>query len=1025
MKYTFSIANKMNKNLKLEFLFIFLITNFIFANATEKQYPLVPFEYGQVKLNDGEFLTQLNKDKEYYLNISNDDILKGFRLRSGSPSPGIGLGGWYGQDVFHVFGQLLSGYARLYASTGDIRCLTKANYLIDEWSKTIRSDGYFYYSNKPNDPAYIYEKMVGGLVDCNIYCHNQKALDCLSIITDWAITRLDTTRVFGQNIDIHNGEWYTLSENLYRAYLVTGDIKYYTFAEFWEYTEFWDIIRANGNPFLKQAVLHAYSHLNTLSSAAAAYRAKGDLKYLETCIAGYHFFRDKQCFVTGGFGANESLVNPSEITNLLKNTNNSFEVGCGSWACFKLCKSLISFTGNATYGDWIELLMINGIGADIPMSADGQTYYYANYNPSGAIKVNISFGWSCCTGTRPQAVADFQDLIYFHNDNDLFVNLFVPSTLKWKGLDITQKTTFPNEGKTVIEFSGSNSTSFTMGFRKAEWFSKIPEVKVNGQVVVVSESNGWYTYNKAWTNGDVLEIELPMEFKVSKLPDGKSYPAAIKYGPVTMAVQLADEYPIDALTAVKTPIPNEPLNFKIEGHPNWVLRPYYRIVANDPYIVYLDSTSGMNIPESSITRVGTWYQGTNLWSSNQVGAYVEVLFKGVGIRWKGYKFNDAGIANLTIDDNFVGAVDQYNISRDVPFQWEKNDIAYGIHTLRITISGSKNQSSIGNFINYSDFTVFTSNSDKEYATIASSSVKEGNNWSDGAQIRVSSQTGATISANFYGTGIRWNGKRYANGGIISASIDGTDKGSFDISKLAAIDDVTVSYDFTGLSLGNHKLILIQTTPNTYINYSHFSNLSTTVTHNGTGWYTIWSTMNSPVFNYCLDPESSATINFNGTGIRCGGELWTDSGITTFAIDSGNPVDVDLYGMIGIPMIWEKNGLINGPHSLICTLSGRHNNASTGYAFNYQFFEPIGNEFSGIYKNTISNIILNNDKLICANELNGKQVKLLVYDSLGQSIINIITVFLNNEIELPKINGFKLIVLMDLNNQCIFSSKRIS
>ena len=41
--------------------------------------------------------------------------------RAGRPAPGNDFGGRYRDDVFHVFGQIVSGYARLYAATGEAR----------------------------------------------------------------------------------------------------------------------------------------------------------------------------------------------------------------------------------------------------------------------------------------------------------------------------------------------------------------------------------------------------------------------------------------------------------------------------------------------------------------------------------------------------------------------------------------------------------------------------------------------------------------------------------------------------------------------------------------------------------------------------------------------------------------------------------------------------------------------------------------------------------------------------------------
>ena len=46
----------------------------------------------------------------------------------------------------------------------------------------------------------------------------------------------------------------------------------------------------------------------------------------------------------------------------------SFETPCGCWAAFKLCGYLTQFTGAATYGDWVERLVYNGIGAALPMA---------------------------------------------------------------------------------------------------------------------------------------------------------------------------------------------------------------------------------------------------------------------------------------------------------------------------------------------------------------------------------------------------------------------------------------------------------------------------------------------------------------------------------------------------------------------------------------------------------------------------------------------------------------------------------
>ncbi|MGI8581752.1 MAG: beta-L-arabinofuranosidase domain-containing protein, partial [Chitinophagaceae bacterium] len=332
---------------------------------------LEPFEYNEVKLQQSPLKKQFEEVIADYLAIPNDDILKGFRQRAGLPTNNAkDMGGWYTNDLFHVFGQFISGMSKLYAVSGYQAMKIKVNTLVDEWAKTIDKDGYFFYTKKPNAPQYVYEKMIGGLVDNYVFTGNKDALKYLSVITDWAIKNLNRDRLYGQTAS----EWYTLSENLYRAYAVTKDKKYLDFGKIWDYTDYWNV-HAKGEKVNSKIRHHAYSHLNTLSSAAAAYMVSGDDKYKTIIKNGYEYFQNEQTFATGGYEPNERFLAKDDLINVLQNTHNSFEEQCGSWAIFKLSKHLIETTGDAKYGDWIEKMTINGIGADIPMTKDGKVHY--------------------------------------------------------------------------------------------------------------------------------------------------------------------------------------------------------------------------------------------------------------------------------------------------------------------------------------------------------------------------------------------------------------------------------------------------------------------------------------------------------------------------------------------------------------------------------------------------------------------------------------------------------------------------
>lgn len=62
--------------------------------------------------------------------------------------------------------------------------------------------------------------------------------------------------------------------------------------------------------------------------------------------------------------------------------------------------------------------------------------YYADYFINGGLKSTedgrlqdngASFEWQCCTGTFPQDVAEYANLLYYHSEEGLFVSQYLPS----------------------------------------------------------------------------------------------------------------------------------------------------------------------------------------------------------------------------------------------------------------------------------------------------------------------------------------------------------------------------------------------------------------------------------------------------------------------------------------------------------------------------------------------------------------------------------------------------------------------
>ena len=141
----------------------------------------------------------------------------------------------------------------------------------------------------------------------------------------------------------------------------TGNAKFREFGELWLYHPYWNKFAETAAPTNASGV-HAYSHVNTFSSAAMAYAVTGDEKYLRIIRNAYDFLQNTQTYATGGYGPVERIMPAGSLGTALEFQPNSFEAPCGSWAAFKLSRYLTQFTGDARYGDWAERLLYNGIG---------------------------------------------------------------------------------------------------------------------------------------------------------------------------------------------------------------------------------------------------------------------------------------------------------------------------------------------------------------------------------------------------------------------------------------------------------------------------------------------------------------------------------------------------------------------------------------------------------------------------------------------------------------------------------------
>ena len=333
-----------------------------------------------------------------------------------------------------------------------------------------------------------------------------------------------------------------------------------------------------------------------------AYLIDGDPKLLRSMKNFYDFLQNSQCYATGGYGpAERYVINDGALGASLESRLDSFEAPCCTWAAIKLGRYLMTFTGESRYGDWIERLVYNGIGAALPIVGNGKHFYYANYQLGAGMKIYSRNNYTCCSGTYFQNIVEYQNLIYFKDDSGLYVNLYLPSAVTWetagRAVRLTLKTNYPENETIAMQLDMKQPADFTLKLRVPGWSGGV-SFKVNGTAVNVKARPGrWASIKRKWRKGDRVEMTIPLRFRRAPIDRWHPNRVAIVRGPVVYAQEIVHKHMVgipptdDALNKwlVGT---GDPAVFRYVGQEQVSQRddfiPFYRFGERCRYRMYFD-----------------------------------------------------------------------------------------------------------------------------------------------------------------------------------------------------------------------------------------------------------------------------------------------------------------------------------------------------------------------------------------------------------------------------------------------------
>lgn len=524
-----------------------------FAVKDKARYQALAFDLRDVKLLESPFLSRQKTEMKWLLSVDINRLLHTFRLNAGIASQAKPIGGWEEPTIElrgHSTGHVLSGLALMYASTGMESFRLKGDSLVSELGKVqdaLDQNGYLsafpqHFINRAINgervwaPWYTLHKIYAGLMDMYLYCDNRVAFEMVKKMGDWAYAKLSVLTQ-AQLDKMHTCEFGGMSETMYNLYALTGNEKYLQTAGMFYHKAKLDPMAAGDDMLMKN---HANTYIPKITGEARAYELNAKEKQKNIAEFFWKTVIRHHTYAAGGNSDNELFFAPDSISRHLSPRTTET---CNTYNMLKLTSHLFSWSADARYADYYEQALYNHILASQDPET-GMVCYFMPMKP-GTFKVysTPNDSWWCCVGTGFENHAKYGEAIYFHDDNNLYVNLFIPSEVAWKekGIQLRQETLYPEKESTKLTVLYTGGNEFGLNLRVPSWASPGVKVKINGANHMVKSLPGSYIrLERKWKKGDVIELTMPMSIRTIATNDNPHI-VAIAYGPLVLAGAMGKE----------------------------------------------------------------------------------------------------------------------------------------------------------------------------------------------------------------------------------------------------------------------------------------------------------------------------------------------------------------------------------------------------------------------------------------------------------------------------------------------------
>lgn len=524
-----------------------------------------PFALDDVTLTDSWVKDREALNTAYLHSLDADRLVHNFKVNAGLPSDAKPLDGWEAPWCGlrgHFTGHYLSAASALVYKNNDYILKERLNYMVDELEKCQQAlgDGGNLSAFPESDfdhvetyftgvwaPYYTYNKVMQGLLHTYLYTGNEKAYRMVLKMADYVGDRMENLDVQSQKRMLQmlqanpQNEVGAMNEVLYALYGVSQNPKHLKLARIFE-PEWMMKYMLQGKDAL--AGLHSNTHIVLMNGFAKSYDVTGNEDYKRATANFWDMLVHHHAYANGtSSGPRPNPTTPTAIRaehwgmsdQLAATLSGEIAESCVTHNTQKLSASLFSWTGDAQYADAYMNTFYNGVMALQSAHTGRCTYHLPLGSPRHKAWLTED-DFRCCNGSGIEAFTVLNNNIYFHQDTDLWINMYIPTILNWEaqGVTLSQRGEFPLQPQAVITIDEmKENCEFTMNLFIPSW-AKNAKININGEDVGTATPMSYKSLSRTWKAGDQIVIDFTYDFYVKAMPDDPNV-MAMFYGPMMLA----------------------------------------------------------------------------------------------------------------------------------------------------------------------------------------------------------------------------------------------------------------------------------------------------------------------------------------------------------------------------------------------------------------------------------------------------------------------------------------------------------